>query len=171
MRGTPNNPNAQNWFNTNSNGAIIIASPTPAPATNPPPAANVVIPTFRSNTGLAAITDGTSNTFMVGEKHVPTGMFGRAKVGDGPLYSGAWTCFAGRIAGIEDPLALGPTDITPSGGIVDGIFARKFGSYHAGVCQFVFCDGSVRAIRNSIDTANLRRLAVRNDGQVINVPD
>ena len=50
-------------------------------------------------------------------------------------------------------------------------YARKFGSYHPGVCQFVFCDGSVRAIRNSIDTANLRRLAVRNDGEVITFSD
>jgi prepilin-type processing-associated H-X9-DG protein len=57
--------------------------------------------------------------------------------------------------------------VTPSGGIVDGIYARKFGSWHPGVCQFVFCDGSVRAIRTSIDTANLRRLAVRNDREVI----
>ena len=37
MRGTPNNPNAQNWFNVNSNGAIIIATPQPAPP-NPAPA-------------------------------------------------------------------------------------------------------------------------------------
>jgi prepilin-type processing-associated H-X9-DG protein len=54
---------------------------------------------------------------------------------------------------------------------VDGIYARKFGSYHPGVCQFVFCDGSVRAIRNNIDSATLRRLAVRNDGEVINLVD
>src|SRR5262249_21253820 len=102
-----------------------------------------------------------------GEKHVPLGMFGRPKVGDGPLYSGAWTCFSARLAGIEDPLARGPTDVSPSGGVVDGIYARKFGSYHPGICQFVFCHGGVRAIRVTIDTANLRRLAVRNDGQVI----
>jgi prepilin-type processing-associated H-X9-DG protein len=109
--------------------------------------------------------------FLVGEKHVPINMFGRAKVGDGSIYNGSWTCFAGRIAGIEDPLATGPNDITPSAGIADGIYARKFGSYHTGVCNFVFGDGSVRAIRNSIDTTNLRRLAVRNDGEVLTVID
>lgn len=98
-------------------------------------------------------------------------MFGRLKVGDGPLYSGAWTCFAARLAGIEDPLAQSPFDVTPSAGVVDGIYARKFGSYHTGICQFGFVDGSVRAIRNSIDTANLRRLAVRDDGEVQTVFD
>jgi Protein of unknown function (DUF1559) len=61
--------------------------------------------------------------------------------------------------------------VTPSAGVVDGIFARKFGSWHTGICQFVFCDGSVRVIRNSIDTANLRRLAVRDDGEVITFTD
>jgi prepilin-type N-terminal cleavage/methylation domain-containing protein/prepilin-type processing-associated H-X9-DG protein len=169
MRGAPNNPNQQNWFNTNSNGAIVIANTVPSVATNSPQ--SLVVTSFRGIVNMAGITDGTSSTFLAGEKHVPQGMFGRAKVGDGPLYSGAWTCFAGRIAGIEDPLARGPTDLTPSGGIVDGIYARRFGSWHTGVCNFVFCDGSVRAIRTSIDTANLRRFAVRNDSEVINFSD
>jgi prepilin-type N-terminal cleavage/methylation domain-containing protein len=164
MRGTPNNPNAQNWFNTNSNGAIIIGTVPSTPPQGSPP--TQIIPSFTSNTRISSISDGTSNTFLAGEKHVPLGMFGRIKVGDGPLYSGAWTCFAGRLAGLEDPLAQGPNDVTPSGGVVNGAYARKFGSYHAGICQFVFCDGSVRAIRNNLDTVNLRRLSVRNDGEV-----
>ncbi len=171
MRGNPNNASTEDWFNASSNGAIIIAKATPAPGTNPPPAASVIITSFTSYTKISSITDGTSNTFLAGEKHVPVGMFGRLKVGDGPIYSGAWTCYAGRIAGIEDPLGQSATDVIPSTGVIDGIWARKFGSYHPGVCQFVFCDGSARAIRNSIDTANLRRLAVRNDGEVITFAD
>ena len=164
MRGLPNDPNAQNWFNTNSNGAIIIATPLPAPAN--PTAATTTVPTWNSNTRLAMIEDGTSNTFLAGEKHVPNKMFGRLRVGDGPIYSGAWSAFPGRIAGIEDPLARGPNDVTPSSGVVDGIYARRFGSYHPGICQFVFCDGSTRMIRITIDSANLRRYAVRNDGEL-----
>jgi prepilin-type N-terminal cleavage/methylation domain-containing protein len=169
MRGTPNNPNAQHWFNTNSNGAIIIGTPTPSVATNSPQ--SLVVNSWISNTRFPVITDGTSNTFMVGEKHVPAKMFGRLKVGDGPTYSGAWTCFAGRIAGLEDPLARGPMDITPSAGIVDGIYARKFGSFHPGVCQFVYCDGSVHAVRVTVDAINLRRLAVRGDEEPVNYSD
>ena len=94
-------------------------------------------------------------------------MFGRSKVADGSLYNGVASSFAARIAGIEDPLAQGPGDITPSRGVQQGVYTRKFGSWHDGICQFVFCDGSVHTIANSIDTANLRRLAVRNDGEVI----
>jgi prepilin-type N-terminal cleavage/methylation domain-containing protein/prepilin-type processing-associated H-X9-DG protein len=169
MRGTPNNPNAENWFNTDSNGAIIIGTPTPSVSTSMP--ASTVITAWKSNTTLTAIPDGTSTTFLAGEKHIPVGMLGRAKVGDGPIYDGSWTCFSARVAGIEDPLAQGPLDVSPSAGVVDGIYARKFGSWHAGVCQFVFCDGSVRPIRNSIDTANLRRLAARNDGEAVTFVD
>jgi prepilin-type N-terminal cleavage/methylation domain-containing protein len=169
MRGLPNNPNAQNWFNTNSNGAVIIATPTPATPTNAPQ--SLVVSSWAYNTRFPVIEDGTSSTFLVGEKHVPAKMFGRPKVGDGPIYSGAWTCFAGRIAGFEDPLARGPNDISPSGGVVDGIYARKFGSFHPGVCQFAFCDGSTRIVRVTIDGANLRRFAVRNDAEVITVND
>jgi prepilin-type N-terminal cleavage/methylation domain-containing protein len=169
MRGLPNNPNAQNWFNVNSNGAIIIASPQPAPGNPSPPTTQVL--TWNSNTRMALIEDGTSSTFLVGEKHVPAKMFGRLKVGDGPIYSGAWSAFPGRLAGFEDPLARGPTDITPSAGIVDGIYARKFGSVHPGVCQFVFVDGSTRMIKVNIDSTTLRGLAVRNDGVGANTAD
>jgi prepilin-type N-terminal cleavage/methylation domain-containing protein len=169
MRGLPNNPNAQNWFNVSSNGAIIIGSPQPAPPN--PSAADQQVVTWTSNTRLALIEDGTSSTLLVGEKHVPAKMFGRLKVGDGPIYSGAWSAFPGRIAGFEDPLGRGPTDITPSAGIVDGIYARKFGSVHPGVCQFVFCDGSTRMVRVNIDATTLRGLAVRNDGEGGNYSD
>jgi prepilin-type N-terminal cleavage/methylation domain-containing protein len=156
FRGSANNPNSPQWFAVTANGAIVLA--TVVSGTTPVQ--------FKSNTRLAVITDGTSSTFLAGEKHIPNKMFGHLKVGDGPLYSGAWTSFAGRIAGLEDPLARGPDDIIPSVS-GDGFWARKFGSYHPSVCQFVFCDSSVRAISTVCDTSNLRRFAVRDDGEQI----
>ncbi|MFN5291260.1 MAG: H-X9-DG-CTERM domain-containing protein, partial [Planctomycetia bacterium] len=41
-----------------------------------------------------------------------------------------------------------------------------FGSYHNGVCQFVFCDGAVKALNVSVSTTALQRFALRDDGQV-----
>ena len=166
--GTPSNP-AGTWFNTFANGAIVIAgSVTVVPTTANLPTAKVT--NWKSLTKLQAISDGTSNTFLIGEKHVPIGAFGRLKAGDGPAFSGAWTSYMGRVAGgiasPYDPLALGSNDLSRSVS-GDGFWARKFGSWHQGVCQFAFCDGSVRAVPNSLDTANLARLADRADGTPI----
>ena len=71
---------------------------------------------------------------------------------------------SGRLAGPDDPLATGPTDVTPSTR-GDAFYAREFGGPHSGIVMFVFCDGSTRALRTSLDTAVLRRFAVRNDGE------
>jgi len=134
-----------------------------------------------SYTGIRSITDGTTNTFLVGEKHVPKGMFGRLKVGDGSIYCGVWSTYSGRIAGVGVPLAKGPDDVTPTPSLpppagyksgtwrpgTDAVWAKKFGSWHPGVCQFALCDGSVKAVRTSIDEVTLGQLACRNDGQVI----
>src|SRR5262249_3114686 len=45
-----------------------------------------------------------------------------------------------------------------------------FGSWHPGVCQFVFCDGSVRGRRVDIAPPSRRLLARRADGEVITPP-
>ncbi len=105
---------------------------------------------------IADITDGTSNTFLVGEKHVQIGKFGDFNSGDGAAYNGDHgTSFRG--AGPTLTLARNPTDA----------FSNRFGSYHPGLCQFVFGDGSVQAVSVSIDGTTLGRLAQRNDGQAI----
>jgi prepilin-type N-terminal cleavage/methylation domain-containing protein/prepilin-type processing-associated H-X9-DG protein len=112
-----------------------------------------------------AITDGTSNTLLIGEKHVTpagVGVFD-ATTGaeqDFNIYSsqpGKWAYVTGRKAGINFPLALGTTDT----------FADQFGSWHAGTVQFVFVDGSVHALRTFISGSTLGLLAGRSDGQPI----
>ena len=45
-----------------------------------------------------------------------------------------------------------------------------FGSYHAGICQFVFADGRVSAVRNSIGVTILGQLTNRSDGSAVDVP-
>jgi prepilin-type N-terminal cleavage/methylation domain-containing protein len=121
---------------------------------------------WRSLTNIDSITDGLSNTFLAGEKHVIVGTFGdggdytggTGGQGDGAFFNGdPENQNAARIASHSCPLALSPTD---------GYY-RNFGSWHHDVCQFVFCDGTVKAVGTSIDLANYRRLGIRNDGEVV----
>ena len=41
---------------------------------------------------------------------------------------------------------------------------RRFGSYHPGICQFVFGDGSVHALNNNIALTTFQALATRAEG-------
>jgi len=158
-----------------ANGAIIcgnVTNPPPPgpqsgengidqPNNNPPALPLIPITGFRGYTDIgSSITDGTSNTFMLGEKHVVRGREGQESTGDQSCYNGVGYDSAQRVAGPSFPLARDPTD-TSSG------YPDKFGGPHSGVVMFALCDGSIRAIKRSIDSKNLQRLAVRNDGQVI----
>jgi prepilin-type N-terminal cleavage/methylation domain-containing protein len=101
------------------------------------------------------ITDGLTNTLMVGEKHVPRGFEG-AYPWDCSNYDGHNPACNTRAAGPSFPIAISPTDID-----------WKFGSHHPGICLFTFCDGSVRPLAKTINPITLGLLAQRNDGQVI----
>jgi prepilin-type N-terminal cleavage/methylation domain-containing protein len=114
---------------------------------------------------LLEITDGTSNTFLIGEKHVTLtgiGVFD-ANTGadqDFSIYDsqpGKWAYVTGRKAGTAFPLAISPKDT----------FAGQFGSWHPGVVQFAFGDASIRTVRVSTPGTTLALLAARNDNQPI----
>jgi prepilin-type processing-associated H-X9-DG protein len=114
---------------------------------------------------FAAITDGLSNTLLVGEKHVTLAGLGifNASTGadnDFSIYSsqpGKWAYVTGRKAGTAFPLAQDKT--TP--------FIGQFGSWHSGVVMFAFADGSVRPLKTSVPGSVLALLSARSDGQVI----
>src|SRR5262249_30351288 len=97
---------------------------------------------------FAELTDGLSNTFLVGEKHVTQANLGKFDASTGAdhdfsIYSsqpGKWAYTTGRKAGTAFPLALGPT--TP--------FAGQFGSRHSGgVVMFAFGDARLRSAKSS----------------------
>ena len=112
-------------------------------------------PTTVPGRRLAEITDGTSNTMWIGEKHVQIGQFGKAG-GDCSIYNGDKGC-SYRGAGPSYPLARTPNQNLNA----------NFGSYHPGVCLFVLADGSVRAIKVSVNTTILGNIADVDDGQPI----
>ena len=129
---------------------------------------------FASQTNFQSISDGLSNTLLVGEKFIfPADLPGTGT--DGSVYSSGngeehtFRRFVGNN-GASPPLLryLVPTTKDPGPDANNKVWADKaFGGPHAGLCQFVFCDGSVHALPVTININTLQLLGVRNDGQVI----
>src|SRR6266849_3535221 len=134
-----------------ANGAIIVGDATLVKG---------IVTKWRSRTSLSSLTDGTSNTILVGEKHVRPVALGLA-AGDFAAYNGGPDVprNAARCGGPGFPLAKDPKSNTDP--------ERIFGSYHPGICQFVMGDGSVRSFSVDLKPEILRLLVVRNDGKPI----
>ena len=144
------------------NGAMVSAE-ADLSTTSP-----VVVTRWRSVVRLANITDGTSNTFLLGEKHVRrTTRFGTAE--DRTVYGATndnnFRRFAGETWGT--PPKQYKLDNWDFQAVVQATDNRCFGSMHPGVVQFVLCDGSVRAIVKGTDIIILGRLAQRDDGETV----
>lgn len=136
-----------------------------------------------SQVKLKQITDGQSNTFLVGEVSWD---FGRAA---------AWYLGSLTYAGQYDPPEVVRASMEPNGTgvwvenaaqIRWGLLERSneadvnirptekkacqsdlsFGSRHPGGCHFCLADGSARFVNNEIDVMVLRYYASRHDGEV-----
>lgn len=167
----------------NADGAMIIAlvKYNGLPASDP----NRQIVSWQGRLTFLSIPDGTSNTFLFGEKHVRPKQLTKGDQ-DGSVYNGddnyhffrragQQICAAGSAnATLDRPLAENLTDNSNvpncAGTGNGGGPGQRFGSYHPGICQFALCDGSVRAIPVSVDIQTLTRLVLRNDGSTVSVP-
>ncbi len=110
---------------------------------------------WQSEVSFQKIPDGLSKTFLAGEKHVQLTTIDR----QGSMYNGDHQTNCARVAGRVAPIARGPDDRTRCrGGECD-----TFGSWHPGICQFVFGDGHVAAIPTGANLLILDRMASRND--------
>jgi prepilin-type N-terminal cleavage/methylation domain-containing protein/prepilin-type processing-associated H-X9-DG protein len=117
---------------------------------------------LRSEVIMAWITDGTSNTYMLGEKYLnPDSYY------NGDDYSDDECAFIGydddmyRVTYCDNAQDYSHTPMQDTPGIVS---TSRFGSAHAISCNMSFCDGSVRAIDYTIDPVTNRYLGNREDG-------
>lgn len=189
---------APNWYNRNvtSTGSneipiatsnYIMAAGTGSSTTPPATPGTTATPPLgvgfsNSKINFRDITDGTSNTILIGER---AWKYGQVMAG------------AGTVVGFSASINLQNSNAAVKGGMLgvlgigyDGINwsatnadhqPRGFSSVHVGGAQFVMCDGSVRFISENIDykstgpnadaalwaTTTFARLLCRNDGQVM----
>jgi prepilin-type N-terminal cleavage/methylation domain-containing protein len=130
---------------------------------------------------LSGITDGTSNTAMLGEKYWSKGEWTRGCCGnsdvDGSVFNqtGSWReynvtrnmRFALRPGNVEPKNGNGNTWNNPTH--TGEARNTGFGSAHPGVVLFALCDGSVRGLSQNMNLFTQWRIADANDGEIAEV--
>ena len=110
---------------------------------------------------VADITDGTSNTLLVGEKRLNLTKLGRVQDDDDIGYTSGW-----------DQDTIRSTDRAPAPDYRAAVGSSatgelRFGSSHPGKFHAVFADGSVRPLAYTIDPRIFKYLGNKADGQVL----
>ncbi len=126
---------------------------------------------WRPRDTFARITDGTSNTILVGEKHLRTGELNKyANSVDQQdsvyLFESGSSRLWGATRNMRLPIGKGPRAfVTPTGQGPQQHYG--FGSWHSGVNQFLKGDGSVQAYSWNTAEIILCKLAHVQDGLTI----
>lgn len=150
------NPTASTVAN-NPSGIMIGSIGTATANPSDPRYSNV---RFRGLVKMASVSDGLSNTFLFGEKHVQIGAEGMSNPSaDTSVYNGDNRKVLGRWAG---PGAL----IVPDPKYGDTSAQDRFGSVHPSSCQFALGDGSVRGWAPGTSGGTLEAYATRAGGEV-----
>jgi len=160
------------WSSVTNQRCVILRSVT---GNGPAAKANPTI-------NFTAISDGTSQTVLFGEKKIPIGL---SPEFDNPSWNNvysttpvslsgyAWWDIPGWASGWEwvsmrstefAPLPDTGTGYPASWGA--GPWIQVFGGRHEGGLNVVMCDGSVQYMAYGMSTAVWRALAIRNDGIV-----
>jgi prepilin-type N-terminal cleavage/methylation domain-containing protein/prepilin-type processing-associated H-X9-DG protein len=110
-----------------------------------------------SHTSFRDFLDGTSTTLMVGERGIPATL------------DHGWTICAFGVRGDGDTDNLLSTLAGLHAGQSDSFHNMHFWSYHPQSAHFLFVDGSVKSLNNSIDDHVLKALSSRAEGEVVSV--
>lgn len=117
---------------------------------------------LKQSVGLSAISDGTSNTLLYGEKYISRELYSSGRdYGDNEMQYGGFNNDNHRST---NPIWRYQQDRS------NLISVGSFGSAHSSGANFALCDGSVHTIAYSIDSQVFRYLGNRMDGQTIELP-
>jgi hypothetical protein len=123
---------------------------------------------LRSMVRQSDITDGATNTYLVGEKWLGIDHYydGESYGDDNSLYEGAAHDIHRWVAeNSSKPWPPLPDSNTTADS--EQNLSGRFGSCHPGVWNVVLCDGSVHTVSLDIAPETHRRLGCRNDGKQI----
>jgi prepilin-type N-terminal cleavage/methylation domain-containing protein/prepilin-type processing-associated H-X9-DG protein len=129
---------------------------------------------------LADVTDGTSSTFLFGERFHRDPEFDRLRglVWPDATPVGGWgrwgyVANGGAMFQVTLHTAVSINYRVPSGGDFSTLENRgcAFGSGHPGGANFAFADGSVRFLSESTPLATLQALSTRAGGEVVSAGD
>jgi prepilin-type N-terminal cleavage/methylation domain-containing protein/prepilin-type processing-associated H-X9-DG protein len=163
-------PNCIGAGQMSANGVFFLTGPNSLPAANQRPV------------GFKDVTDGTSQTLLVGEKFHQDPNFEALDSGDAyckeySLHAWAAWSWSGGFKGAGHVLASSRVSINfqlPVGAMCTSdcndpkdLRLNAWGSGHPGGANFAYVDGSVAFIRQSIDPLTLEYLSTRADGHVI----
>jgi prepilin-type N-terminal cleavage/methylation domain-containing protein/prepilin-type processing-associated H-X9-DG protein len=137
----------------------------------------------RSRVRLLDAKDGTSNTFLLGERSHHDPEFDAAtQIYDPwsyPLESwGVWAAGPFQFGSAADVLLgtpahinyLVPPGCTDANWDWETFRLNSYGSGHSGGANFAFADGSVRFVRDTISLPQLQALSTRSGGEVVELP-
>jgi prepilin-type N-terminal cleavage/methylation domain-containing protein/prepilin-type processing-associated H-X9-DG protein len=121
-----------------------------------------------STVAAGDIKDGTSNTYLCGEKHMNPSHYE-----DGGSNGDQFNAYIGDDLDIIRYCRCTENGGAYSGAAMDGEsdVPGLFGSAHAGALNMAFCDGSVRSISYGIAPLVHDQLGNRNDGHVVDLND
>jgi prepilin-type N-terminal cleavage/methylation domain-containing protein/prepilin-type processing-associated H-X9-DG protein len=119
---------------------------------------------YNSSVKIGDITDGTTNTFLAGERYSQDPNDSAADLSDWRGW--AWTEINSAGDSLCDTSARINTPLVSHSWGVEGR-KRTFGSNHSGNgANFLLCDGSVRFVNQNLSIVTYQRLSVPNDGNV-----
>jgi prepilin-type N-terminal cleavage/methylation domain-containing protein len=161
----PSDPNAKSSLPNNDYYGVMggdLGSTTYCIATTSPTNGNAPIHMFwngilynNSSVGIRDITDGTTNTFLLGETinavYDPTSIFTPTWASSARTQSG--TSFLLNLAGAQNPINSTTYDAR----------SCSFSSRHTGGAHFAIADGSIVFVGNSIDLSIYHSLGGRSD--------
>lgn len=118
----------------------------------------------KSITHVADVSDGLSNTYLVGEKYLAPDYYETGEDGgdDDSLFVGA-NCDVLRSTHPGTSSALAPPRQDQSGAYC----CYQFGSAHSDAFNMAMCDGAVRSVSYEIDLEAHRCLGNRKDGKTV----